>query len=83
MSENAKDFLNQLSLDDVMNNCPLAVLIEHQGEAVWANSGFLAMLGLEQLDSQDARVVALMNARESIELSNEQGQSSFLSPSRT
>ncbi len=79
MSENVKEILDQLSLTDLLSDCPLAVLVEHQGQAIWANSGFLTMLGMDQLDSEDARVGALMRARESIELSNEQGQSSFLS----
>lgn len=78
MSDTVKDILNELDLPALLTDCPLAILIEHQGIAVWSNPRFIALLEMEQLDNQDSRVAALLTAGETIELSNGQGQSHYL-----
>lgn len=78
MSDNVKDILNQLDLTSVLGDFPLAVLIEYQGKAVWSNTLLTELLEMQQLDTQDARVGALLTAGQTIELSNGQGQSRFL-----
>ncbi|HED16909.1 MAG TPA: hypothetical protein ENI64_08890, partial [Gammaproteobacteria bacterium] len=78
MSDNVKDILKQLDLPALLADFPLAVLVEHQGVAVWSNERFTALLDMQQLDSQDSRVSALLTAGETIELSDGQGQSQYL-----
>jgi len=78
MSDNVRDILKQLDLPALLTDCPLAVLIEYQGAAVWSNLGFTALLEMQQLDNQDPRVAALLTAGETIELSSGQGQPHYL-----
>jgi len=78
MSENVNDILQQLNIPALLTDCPLAVLIEHKGLAVWANSRLTALLDMQLPDYQDARVVALLTAGDTIELGNDQGQPHYL-----
>jgi len=78
MSDNLNDILKQLDIPALLTACPLAVLVEHQGKAVWSNPHLNTLLEIEQFDNQDPRVAALLAAGETIELSNGQGESHYL-----
>jgi len=78
MNDTTKDILKQLDLPAILTDCPLAILIEHKGSAVWSNPRLTDLLEMQQIDYQDSRVAALLTAGETIELSNGQGQSHYL-----